>query len=126
MVPENGWPDFRIDSLWCGTSCRPLEVSGATGGFGSAKSGRPGLPFRVRSGTIGSMRNGILSMQGFTEILVGTITTRLTEPIDHRALCLTRASGYAARHPRNPARLLSTLRWAATTTTYSYESDQIK
>jgi hypothetical protein len=50
MVPENGWPDFRIDSLWCGTYCRPLEVSGATGGFGSAKSGRPGLPFRVRSG----------------------------------------------------------------------------
>jgi hypothetical protein len=75
-----------------------------------AKIGRSGLPFHLRSGTISGLRNGIFSMQGLKEILVGAITTQLAEPIDKKRICLTCVRGYVAGRLRNPANLLSTSR----------------
>lgn len=50
-----------------------------------------------------SMRAGIFSMQGLREIVVGTITSLLAEPIDKKKMCLACVPGYAAGRLRNPA-----------------------
>jgi hypothetical protein len=59
------------------------------------------------------MQYEIFSLQGLKEILVGAITTEPAEPIDTKRICMTRSPSYAASRPQNPARLLSTSRWAS-------------
>jgi len=59
------------------------------------------------------MRSGTFALQGFRENLVDAITSQLSEPVGNKAFSLMCVPGYAAGLPRNPAKLLSTSRWAS-------------
>lgn len=59
------------------------------------------------------MRSGISALQGFRENLVVTITSQLSEAVGSKASSLTCVPGHAAGLPLNPAKLLSTSRWAS-------------